>query len=69
MVWGQKTSLNIKTTKKEDKGFYYLEELGLSIQGVEKGKCLYEIALQCIENVIKINMEIKSNECIYKINM
>jgi hypothetical protein len=53
------TKLNIKTVKKEDEGFYYLDFIGISIQGVDSNKCLLEIINQCIENKIKISMKIK----------
>ncbi len=53
------TSLNIKTIQKEDKGFYYLEKLGISIQGVESNKCLNEIVNQCIHNNISLTLNIK----------
>ena len=53
------TKLNIKTIKKEDEGFYYLENLGISVQGVDSNKCLLEILNQCIENEISILMKIK----------
>ena len=55
------TLLNIKTIKKEDEGFYYLQELGISIQGVDSNKCIYEIVNQCIKNNIKIIIDIKLN--------
>ncbi len=54
------TNLNIKTLEKNDSGFYYVEELGISIQGVDSNKCLYEIYNQCIENKIKIKLQIKT---------
>ena len=53
------TKLNIKTLRKEDEGFYYLENIGISIQGVESNKCLFEIINQCIENEIELTMKIK----------
>jgi hypothetical protein len=54
------TKINIKTIKKLDKGFYYIDELGISVQGVESNKCLYEILNQCIENEINIKLQIKT---------
>jgi hypothetical protein len=45
--------------KKEDEGFYYLKNIGISIQGVDSNKCLSEIISQCIENKIKLSMKIK----------
>ena len=53
------TKLNIKTIKKEDEGFYYLDNIGISIQGVDSNKCLLEIINQCIENEIELSMKIK----------
>jgi len=31
------------TNKKLDEGFTYIDDLGVSVQGVESNKCLYEI--------------------------
>ena len=56
------SKLNIKTIKKLDEGFYYLEDLGISIQGVDSNKCLLEIINQCIENKISLIMKIKLND-------
>jgi len=53
------TKLNIKTIKKEDEGFYYLDNIGISVQGVDSNKCLFEIINQCIENEIELSMKIK----------
>jgi len=53
------TKLNIKTIRKEDKGFYYLYNIGISVQCVDSNKCLLEIITQCIENEIEIYMKIK----------
>ena len=49
------TTLNIKTIKKEDEGYYYLEDIGISIQGVESNKCILEIINQCVKNKINID--------------
>jgi hypothetical protein len=54
------TKINIKTIKKFDEGFTYIDELGISVQGVESNKCLYEILHQCIENEINIKLQIKT---------
>ena len=48
------TTLNIKTIKKEDEGYYYLEDIGISVQGVESNKCIIEILNQCEKNKINI---------------
>ena len=53
------TKLNIKTIKKKDEGYYYLENIGISIQGVDSNKCLLEIINQCIKNEINIKLKIK----------
>ena len=55
----KKTKLNIKTIKKEDEGFYYLDDIGISIQGADSNKCILEILNQCIENEISLSMKIK----------
>ena len=55
------SKLNIKTIEKKNEGFYYLKKLGISIQGVDSNKCLFEIVNQCIENKIKLTMQIKLN--------
>lgn len=63
------TKLNIKTIKKEDEGFYYLDNIGISVQGVDSNKCLFEIINQCVENKIKLTMKIMSiNKIIININ-
>jgi hypothetical protein len=36
-----------------------LENLGISVQGVDSNKCLIEIVNQCIENKIILDMKIK----------
>jgi len=53
------TKLNIKTIKKEDDGFYYLDNIGISVQGVDSNKCLFEIINQCKEYKINLSMKIK----------
>jgi hypothetical protein len=51
--------LNISTIKKETEGFYYMEDLGISIQGVDSNKCLHEIINQCHFNNIHITILIR----------
>ena len=58
----KKSNLNIKIGKKEDNGFTYLEDLLISIQGVDSNKCLKEISNQCIENKISIYLKIELND-------
>jgi hypothetical protein len=53
------TKLNIKLMEQKDKGFYYIVNLGISIQGVDSNKCLFEIINQCIKHKISLIMEIK----------
>lgn len=53
------TLINIKTIKKNDEGFYYLNNLGISFQGIDSNRCLLEIINHCIENKIKLSMKIK----------
>lgn len=55
------TTLNIKTIKKNDKGFCYLSNLGISVQSVDSNKCLLEIIHQCVENNIKLSIKLKLN--------
>jgi hypothetical protein len=56
------TTLNIKTIVYNDRGFYYLEELGISIQGVDSNRCIYEIINQCKENNINLDIKIKLSD-------
>ena len=53
------TKLNIKTIIKNDEGFKYLDNIGISVQGADSNKCLLEIINQCIENKINIYLKIK----------
>ncbi len=53
------TNLNIKTTKDEHSGFYYLKNLGISVQGVDSNKCILEIVNQCYKNNIDLSLKIK----------
>jgi hypothetical protein len=59
------SSLNIKTINKVDDGFYYLDSIGISVQGVTSNKCLLEIINQCLENKYSLNMNIKLNDDTY----
>ena len=57
---GSRLSIIIdKTIKKEDEGFYYLDNIGISVQRAESNKCVCEIINQCIENEIELSMKIK----------
>jgi hypothetical protein len=51
--------LNVSTIKRETEGFYYLEDLGISIQGADANKCLSEIINQCHYNNIHITILIR----------
>lgn len=63
------TTLNVVTIKKENNGFYYLENIGISVQGVDSNKCMFEIATQCVANNIKLSMKIKlKDETVINVN-
>jgi hypothetical protein len=52
--------LNIKIGDQSGKkGFYYLDNLGISIQGADSNRCLLEILNQCTNNGIDIKLTIK----------
>ena len=61
------TMLNIQTVKKKDLGFYYLDNLGISIPDVDSNKYIYEIMNQCLINKIKLkmNIELENKDVIY----
>ena len=52
---------NIETIKKVDEGFYYIESLGISIQGVDANKCLREIIIQTEKNKIKLEITLRTS--------
>jgi len=58
------SQINIKTIKKIDEGFYFLDQLGISVQGADANKCINEIISQCVKNKIKISFEIEFKWCI-----
>lgn len=58
----KKSKLNILIEKKTDQDFYYLEDLGISIQDVDSNKYLLEIINQCVENKISLIMKIKLDD-------
>lgn len=53
------TKLNIKTINKTDEGFYYLDNLGISVQGVDANKSVYEIVNQCHNNNVVLELVVK----------
>jgi hypothetical protein len=53
------SKLNIKTIKYIEKGFIYIEDLGISYQGVDSNKCIHEIFNQCLNNNIKLELDIE----------
>jgi hypothetical protein len=53
--------LNIKTVYRDDSGFYYLESIGISYQGIDSNKAIIEICNQCKVNNIILNLTIKLN--------
>lgn len=52
------TTLNIKTINKNDSGYRYYPELGISVQGADTKKILYEIVHQCEKNNISLLLKI-----------
>lgn len=52
------TQLNVQTIKKTSEGFYYIDNLGISVQGADSNKSILEIISQCIENEIEIQIDI-----------
>ena len=54
--------LNIKTIEKSDAGFYYIADIGISIQGANSNKCLFETIQQCVKNDIKVDIKIKLDD-------
>lgn len=58
----KKTLLNIDTKYRNDSGFYYIDELEISVQGVDSNKCIQEICNQSIINEIKLDIEIKLDD-------
>jgi len=64
------TKINIKTIKKNNEGFSYFPNLGISVQGVDSNKCLLEIINQCIKNKINLKMKINlKNGTLININL
>lgn len=62
------STLNIKTTVEIKKGFEYLENLGISYQGIDSNKCINEIIKQSVRNNISIIIKIKlKNDNILKL--
>ena len=45
-----------------DKGYKYIDDLDISIQGTDSKSSLYEIFNQCKKNNIKLKMEIKLDD-------
>lgn len=50
----KKTKLNIKTIKRLDSGFRYIEDLGISVQSANANKTFQEICIQCLYNSIDL---------------
>ena len=59
------TTLNMSTLERNDKGFQYNKDIGISVQGVSCNRCISEIVSQCIKNAISINMNIKLNNGVF----
>lgn len=56
------SSINIKTTVENTKGFEYMENIGISYQGIDSNKCIVEIITQCVKNNILINIKIRLSD-------
>jgi hypothetical protein len=56
------TCINIEFGNYTDKGYKYIEDLDISIQGTDATLSLKEIMSQCKKNKIKLEMEIKLND-------
>ena len=52
------TLINIKTFEKNNNGFQYLKNIGISFQQVDANKSVHEIVNQCISNDINIKLYI-----------
>jgi len=53
---------DIKTIKKEDKGYYYLEKIGISVRFKNSNDSFNEIINQCKINNIKLYMKIELSD-------
>ena len=51
--------INLSTLEVKDKGFSYLEEIGISFQGIDSNKAMKEIFNQSIKNSIKLKVSVK----------
>ena len=58
------TTINIVNEFREDKGFYYLDNFKISIQGVDSKKSLKEIINQCVNNNIFLELDVKLHKSI-----
>lgn len=56
-----KSTLNVVSGKKTDKGYYYLEELDISYQGVSTNKAIQEIVSITKLTATSIKLEIELN--------
>jgi hypothetical protein len=60
------TCLNMSTLVRNDKGFRYNGDIGVSVRYNSMiNKCVYEIANQCVKNELHINMNIKLNNGVF----
>jgi hypothetical protein len=66
----KKSILNISTLQLKDKGFYYIPQIGISVQGADSNKIMKEAYIQAIKLKIKleivINFNYKNNYIILK---
>jgi hypothetical protein len=56
------THINIEYGNYTDKGYKYMEDLDMSVQGTDAKMTLKEIILQCKKNKIKLEIEIQLND-------
>lgn len=63
----KKSKIHIFTVNKKKAGYTYLDKIGIGYNNIDINKCLREIINQCIENELKLEMEIilkENNEII-----
>ena len=55
----ENNKIQIEKGFKEDKGFYYLTKLDISVQGADANNCIKESLIQCLKNNIMVVVKIK----------
>ena len=61
----QHTKMNVKLGKETGRGFVYLQELDVSVQGVTANKAIQEIFEQVLGNSIDIRLDVSTKEARY----